>query len=261
MRCSRRAKDVPSLYLSRLLMGRALLQPHPCPCAHCSTAGWVEESLLLPWLLRGDHRKPIQTAERSRKRCFFQVWWHQLLLLPSAPPSLRSRVNSLTSSPCFAVLSWQPLRTARSTGEPPLPMWESSKMCKQALQQSPSGLMTCFPPLSGPPAPPLPQKNVCFPAALGRNAIRAPSAVVQRGGRRLGQAGIGRCAHLGHLAAGWGGSWQPPALPRANKQTETRHSQHGEGGRGVGKLKSCLLGSLGGKAAGGKQSKANWLGG
>lgn len=109
--------------------------------------------------------------------------------------------------------------------------------------------------------PPPPKKNVCFPAALGRNAIRAPSAVVQRGGHRLGQAGIGRCAHLGHLAAGWGGSWQPPALPRANKQTETRHSQHGEGGRGVGELKSCLLGSLGGKAAGGKQSKANWLGG
>lgn len=232
MRCSRRAKDVPSLYLSRLLMGRALLQPHPCPCAHCSTAGWVEASLLLPWLLRGDHRKPIQTAERSRKRCFFQVWWHQLLLLPSAPPSLRSRVNSLTSSPCFAVLSWQPLRTARSTGEPPLPMWESSKMCKQALQQSRSGLMTCFPPLSGPPAPPPPQKKCLLSSSSWKK--RDPSSV-------------GRCAtRRAQAGAGWDRAVCPPGAPgcglgggpgshlhfpeQTNKQRPGIHSTEREGG-------------------------------
>lgn len=140
-------------------------------------------------------------------------------------------------------------------------MWESSKMCKQALQQSRSGLMTCFPPLSGPPPPPPQKKMFAFQQLLEetRSELRRPLCNAEGAG--WGRLGSGGVPTWGTWLRAGGGSWQPPALPRANKQTETRHSQHGEGGRGVGKLKSCLLGSLGGKAAGGKQSKANWLGG
>lgn len=127
----------------------------------------------------------------------------------------------------------------------------------------PERLNDLFSPIvrSSSPPPPPPKKMFAFQQLLEetRSELRRPLCNAEGAG--WGRLGSGGVPTWGTWLRAGGGSWQPPALPRANKQTETRHSQHGEGGRGVGELKSCLLGSLGGKAAGGKQSKANWLGG
>lgn len=86
-------------------------------------------------------------------------------------------------------------------------------MCKQAPQQSLSGLMTSFPPHCPVLQPP---QNVCF---WKKCDLSAGLAVVQHGGRRLGQAGIRLCAHLRHLAEGWGDPGSHLHFPeQTNKQ-------------------------------------------
>lgn len=111
-------------------------------------------------------------------------------------------------------------------------MWESSKMCKQALQQSRSGLMTCFPPLSGPPAPPPPQKKMfAFQQLLEetRSELRRPLCNAEgTGWGRLGSGGVPTWGTW--LRAGGGPGSHLHFPEQTNKQRPGIHSTEREGG-------------------------------